>query len=227
MAHQGLSLACAASLAALGCGPAANPPPRPAPGPLELARPPSLDGGPWGEFRSARFELRLPLPDGRAWRIDDRSTPWLSATHPATSSTVLVRRWHEDELMNREKCERRAREFRALPAREGSELMETRPVPVPAEFDTRVEVRFVPAAARQTLRGFALAFGGWAHGCFAFVFTTSASGPGAEEVIGDRLALVVEGSLTALTVESPLRPGDHGRVVPTLPEVERGPARLP
>jgi hypothetical protein len=190
-------------------------------------RPASLDGGKWGEFRSARFELRLPLPDGRAWRIDDRSTPWLSATHAATASALLVRRWHEDELMNREKCELRARNFRPLPAREGSDLMETRPVDVPAGFDTRVEVRFVPAAAGQTLKGFAIAFGGWAHNCFAFVFTTSASGPGAEEVIGDRLALVVEGSLFALTVATPLEPADHSHVAPAMPEVDRGTPRAP
>lgn len=159
----------------------------------------------WGEFPSKRFGLRLPLPDGHAWRIDDHTGRFLLATQASTGSELAVRLWREDEVVNRQRCEAKARVLRTLPDRMGAELVDRRAVAVPAEFDTIVETFVVPAKAQGApITAFALAFGGLERRCFAYVFTTSAVGAGAEQAIGDRLGVMVRGSLERLSFSGEL-----------------------
>jgi hypothetical protein len=195
----------ALGLAACGGPPsAASPAPR---GPASTAQLTSFAAGPWGTFRSKRFDLELPLPDGHAWRIDDHTTGWLVATHAPTASTLLVRTWREDANMNRARCEERARSWRALPDREGTDLIEQFDLALPPDHDTHAEVRAGRGGARaDTITGAVLAFGGFARKCFAYVYATSASGPGAEAAVGDRLAVMAHGSLEKLTFTSELAP---------------------
>jgi hypothetical protein len=54
--------------------------------------------------------------------------------------------------------------------------------------------------------GFAMAFGGWAHKCFAYVLTTTASGKDVERLIAFRLATMVELSLLNVTIEREVDP---------------------
>lgn len=170
-----------------------------------------LGDGPWGEFVSKRFGVRVPLPDGRGWRIDDHAENWLVATHALSGSTLLVRAWREDAVTNRQRCEDKARLWRKLPERGRAEIVTRKAVKVPPDFDTVVEVGVVPSPGRATghdaaIDAFAMAFGGWAHRCFAYVFTTSARGQAAEEVVGERLGTMVQGSLEKLVFESDLEP---------------------
>lgn len=205
MIRRGGLVGLVGAAALLGCGP---PAPSPPPAPSALApEPPALDAGRWGDFRSERFDVLVPLPDGRAWKIDDRRTPWLTATHEATGSSLIVRVWREDDLVSRQRCEERARGWREIPAAgEGVELVERRVVPLPAGFDTVLVAGVRAAGPGKPLLGFVTAFGGWARRCFAYVFTTRHRGRGAERVIGDRLATMVEGSFLKLDVGSDLAP---------------------
>lgn len=155
-----------------------------------------------GTFVSKRFGVRLPLPNGASWKIDDRTTRWLSATQREEESTLTVRLWRDDNRMNRDTCEERARSSRALPSREGAEVVEQRALDLPAGFDTRADVVLLPDPKGNGLYGFILAFGGYSHKCFAYVFVTHAAGPGADRRVGDRLARMVEGSLSRLTFET-------------------------
>jgi hypothetical protein len=195
---------------ALGLAACGAPPPAASPRPPQPAQAPQLASfaaGRWGAFRSKRFDLELPLPDGHAWRIDDHATGWLAATHAPTASTLLVRTWREDVNMNRERCEARARSWRSLPEREGTELIEQLDLALPPDHDTRAEIRVGRGGARaETITGVVLAFGGFARKCFAYVYTTSASGPGAEAAVGDRLAVMAHGSLDEVTFTSALAP---------------------
>jgi hypothetical protein len=195
-------------LAGVGCTPEPAPVTLPPVRPPPLAPPPASDlsGGKWGEFHSLRFDVSLPLPDGTGWRIDDRSTPWLRSLHKESASTLLVRTWHEGDVVNRDRCEERARSWAKLPAREGADIVRKEPIDVPPGFDTVVELGVLPTKPGAPLDAFALAFGGWAHRCFAYVYTTTASGPDAERVIGSRLAVMVDGSLGKLRLESDLDP---------------------
>lgn len=219
------AIAVAAALLECGCGPATGvPPPRALVSAPPVPRLRAFEGGTLGEFRLMRFGLTLPLPDGHGWRIDDRRTPWLTATHAATGSTLLVRRWYEEDRVNRARCEARARGMRPLPEREGSDLLEERAVNVPPDLDTALEVRIVAPEEGGSVRGFAMAFGGFAHACFAYVFTTTAEGPGAETALGDRLAAMTQSSLAAITMDDPRHPFERGPI-PVLPD--EGPAPPP
>ena len=178
--------------------------------PAGQAGPPDLATGAWGEYRSDRFDLRLPLPDGPSWRVEDSRSPWLEASHDAASTRLLVRTWTEAGTANRAACEARARLWRDLPARERADIVDRRRINVPPGFDTIVEVGVIPegktantskAPGELAIDGFAMAFGGWARRCFAFVVTTRASGKGAERLVAVRLATMVELSLLNVTIE--------------------------
>lgn len=96
-------------------------------------------------FRSARFELSVPFPDGRAWRIDDHRGPYLVATHPATSSTFTLGLWSETELMNRQRCEAAAR---AKGLVEDAELQTVADEVIvgPGQYDTHITVAALPSS---------------------------------------------------------------------------------
>ncbi|WP_437324304.1 hypothetical protein [Sorangium sp. So ce381] len=194
------ALAPAAALLALvpACAPApAAPPepPRPAP-PAQAAS--TLGDGELGEYRSERFDLRLPLPDARGFRVEDGEGPWLVATHAASSTSLLVRTWREDGRASRAACEARARLWRDLPSPgEGLTAAERR-IDVPEGFDTVVAIGVADTPPGAPIDGFAVAFGGSGRRCFAFIAETRAAGPSAEQLVAERLAAVVEISLGGL-----------------------------
>jgi hypothetical protein len=125
---------------------------------------------------------------------------FLTLDHPASGSRLLVSLWREDELMNRTLCESRARLLRDLP-RPGAQLLSERFVNIPEGFDTLVAASF-DGAEGEPLTGRLIAFGGHARECFAFIFTTTAAGDEAEQILGDRLAM-----LQTLTLEGIERRG--------------------
>ncbi|MFO0755719.1 MAG: hypothetical protein U0359_04480 [Byssovorax sp.] len=217
MAHRGLITAALAVLAA-GCSGAGEGPVTPPPGPSSTAHAivaqPAFGAGKSGDFVSTRLGLTLPLPDGKSWSIDDHTGSWLVATHAATGSTLSVRTFRVDGAATRARCEEEARLRRKLPDREGAEIVEQHALDVPADFDTRVEVGVVTplpggrgAKAKESqIHGFVLAFGGKAHRCFAYAFTTAAEGPGAEQAVGERLATMAQASLAKVKLHSELSP---------------------
>ncbi len=199
-----------AALAALllGCGPPAPlpAPPPPPPPTVAPASPAAMTEVVWGTYRSERFELQLLLPDGRSWRIDDHGGPWLTATHAATGSLLVARTWTEDGRANRQRCEERARLWRSLPDPARAEEVNARSIDAPAGFDTFVAVGVVAGKPDDPVSGFAVAFGGHGHRCFAWAYTTTARGAGAGVQLGERLAAMVERSLGRVVLESELTP---------------------
>ena len=188
-----------------------------------------LVAGPTGFFRSKRFDLRVPFPDGSSFKIDDTRGPWIVARHDASRSTLVVRRWKEPELMNHETCEAKARSLRALPSLDDAEIIESRTFQIPPNHDTTATVALIHAPARKAvvspagspagsspgtsapadpapLYGVVLAFGGYAHDCFAYAFVTQAGGKDAETIVAARLARVVDGSLARVESRSDLDP---------------------
>ncbi len=140
---SGVVLGIVSVMGVVGCGaPVAVVPAVPESVPLAAvsAGPKGLGDGQAGEFVSARFGLKLALPDGKSWRIDDHGGNWLIATHAGAASELVVRTWREEAVMNRGRCEERARLWRKIPERESADIVEKRSVNVPPDFDTVVEV---------------------------------------------------------------------------------------
>ncbi len=174
-----------------------------------------FEGTTTGAFRSKRFQISLPLPDGHAWRIDDHKDRWLVATHPPTGSEVIVRVWSEDGRANTKTCEEAARVWRKLPDRDGAEVVSSVNVGAPSGFDTHADLLVrAPTKPGAPIGANVLAFGGHLHRCFAFVFTTVASGPDAERIVGARLAAMLQRSLREVSAVDELNP--NVRVEPVL-----------
>src|SRR5690606_23748537 len=173
----------ATEVVATAAGPASPPPAAPAttssPFPVGPGEPA------FRTVRSQRFQLSFPLPDRAGWSLEkERGSSFLVMHHASTGSALVVRRWLEHAPMNRARCEEAARLIRDLPEREGQLASEY--LDVPPGFDTRVDVGAAEAPAGP--EGWLLVFGASGRRCFAFVYTTAATGPAAEEVVADRLA---------------------------------------
>jgi hypothetical protein len=136
--------------------------------------------------------MSIPLPDRPGWKlVRPGRSRFLVLRHAATASQLVLRDWREDERMNRARCEKRARIWRDFVERE--RLVSERFIDLPKGYDTRVDVGFsLPAGAadQSPIGGYVLAFGARGRRCFAFIYSTSASGPGAETRISERLAVL-------------------------------------
>lgn len=183
--------ALAGAALALTCGaphdaaPARTPSPAP-PVALNAALP---DQG-WAVVDSARFFVRLPLPDAAAWRVDDASGRWLVATHLPTKSMLWLRAWREGSVVSHRQCESEARRLRPdLFGHDESALEDRRPLGAPPGFDT--EAAFSVRRAKGALGGVAVAVGANVRRCLVAAYATRAGGIDAERVLAERLDFVV------------------------------------
>ena len=147
----------------------------------------------WGRFHSKRFGVSIPLPDGRAWRIDDHSRPELFATHAPTRSQLVLESWFEPDLMNRQRCEERARARGLAPtendARDVLRTVSDEVVTAPDAYDTRLWVAIAPGTNESApLTGHLFAFGAFLRKCLLFHFSTEVPTGKDEIALGDRLA---------------------------------------
>jgi hypothetical protein len=160
-------------------------------------------------FHSTRFGLSMPLPDGPRWRIDDHHASVLRATHAGTRSKVELVLWHEQDLMNRQKCEDAAR-MKGYGERAGEEVdTEVTALPTP-DWDTSV---WLGVEAGQVPTGHLYAFSSNIRKCLYFHFSTEAP-PG---TVSDRLAFVrlrILGDLRLDTFDIPRVPLDSRGISP-------------
>ena len=180
------------------------------------------DQRPLPRYRSRRLALSLPLPDGRAWRIDDHSDPSLVATHAPTRSRLVVSVFSADQLVGRAQCEELARGRKLVPDEEPRALrtVEDEVAITQATFDTRVEVTLRPGAGPdRSLGGRVMAFGGFLRKCYAFVYSTEVDDASDEAVLSSRLAFVRARVLGGLELE----PFDAvSREIPSDPKLAPG-----
>lgn len=221
MAHQGLSTRFVA-LAALSVGGAAcGSPPEPKAPPTGVAPQPALvdsfpeDPAKWPKFHSVRFRMSVPLPDGKAWRIDDHTHQELTATHAPSSSRLLLVTWDENELMNRERCEQGAKNRGYVPDK--LVTVEDAVTVGPEAFDTRVWVAVKPGKdANAPVEGHVMAFGAFVRRCLFVDFRSDVPTGKDEQVLSNRLALVKVKLLGGLTLDAP-------RTTPDAPVVREKP----
>jgi hypothetical protein len=153
---------------------------------------PAFDTQTWGNFHSKRFALSLSLPGARAWKVDDHSKPQLETSHSATKSTLSVSTSIEPMLMNRQRCEERAKAL-GLVSVDTTRLttIEDEATVGPAAFDTRVWVALAPGKSdKDPIVGHVYAFGAYIHKCLYFHFSTEVPSARDESALSTRLALV-------------------------------------
>lgn len=155
-----------------------------------------------GVFHSKRFRLSLPLPDGRAWRIDDHSRPYLFATHEATRSRLSLIGTHEASLMNRERCENRAKELGFVPDASLSTVDDETSI-VGGSYDARVRVAMGVDARTGALDGHVFLFGAFLRQCLLVHVETSVPSPGEEATLAARLAEARARIVRGITLDPP------------------------
>jgi hypothetical protein len=170
-------------------------------------------------YRSKRLGFSLPLPDGRAWRIDDHSRPALVATHAATRSTVTVAVLWAPANVGRTECEAMAHDAHLVP--EGAlQTLDDETTVTQGTFDTRVRVALHAGnAPHEPLVGHVMAFGGSLRKCYVFDFATQVDGAADEPALSARLAFARTRILGGLELDS-LGANAAPRVGPA--EVDRG-----
>jgi hypothetical protein len=174
-------------LALAACG-ASTPAAVPAP-PRPVAASFPDDPRPLPHYHSARMALTLPLPDGRAWRIDDHSTAELVATHPPTRSRVMVTTFRTEGLGGRSQCEYLARQRGLVPALDDVKPLEDVTGLTQENYDTRTVVAVLAGVGPdQPIVGHVMAFGGFLRKCFVFDFSTEVDAASDEPVLSSRLA---------------------------------------
>ena len=161
--------------------------------------------------RSLEFPLELSLPNKDAWQVSDGPN-WLSVAHPASNSLLAMRTWRADRSVRRRDCEAQARLGRAsLPLVRDEAVLERRALRAPADFDTELVVGVEPSA--PGISGYALAFGASSGRCYAAVFSTTVSGPHAEEEVATRLRLAVDRILSGIRLRSVDERGVRRRLI--------------
>ena len=214
-----LVLALAGVLAACG-DPAPAPPPRTvADAPVSSAPRYPTDDASWGRYHSKRFLLSFPLPDGKAWRIDDHSRPSLLALHEPTGSRLTVITTQEDELVNRQKCEERARALGWVTSPTLT-TVEDQATIGPEAYDSRIWVALDAAKPGGALEGHVYLFGAFIRRCLLVHVSTRIASAKDEDVLSERLALARARIIRGLTIDPP-RVSDEATVPRDKPEIRR------
>jgi hypothetical protein len=143
----------------------------------------------WGAYSSLRFKLRIPLPDLRAWKLDDSSRAELVGVEPATRSRLVVLEETQPALVNHKGCEERARAMGLVPARP-MRVIEDAVTVGPEAFDTRIVVAVESRGADGPLVGHVMAFGAYVRKCLFVHVATEVAEARDEATLSQRLALV-------------------------------------
>lgn len=172
----------------------------------------------WGKFHSRRFQLSVPLPDGRDWKIDDHRTPMLVATHAATDSRLTLLGTFEEPLMNRQRCEARA-EALGMGRSKTLTTVEDEVHVGPAAYDSRVLVG-IDGRPDGKLEGHVYLFGAFLRRCLLVHLVTSVPSAKDEGVLAARLAIASTRIVEAVALDPP-RTTDEATVPRDKPEIQR------
>lgn len=156
----------------------------------------------WGTLHSLRFHVRVPIPDPSSWTMDDHSRAELLATERSTHTKLVVSLEPQPMLVNRDRCEARARELGLVPATSLRTVEDVVTVG-PEAYDTRVWVALEASKSeREPIIGHLFAFGAYVKRCL-FVHLTSEVPSGRDEtVLSQRLALARVRMLGGLTMDN-------------------------
>ncbi|MFO0660964.1 MAG: hypothetical protein U0165_14200 [Polyangiaceae bacterium] len=199
-----LTLATTGAVLSIACQPTSAKAPVASASASSSAEPSTGWAGRWATFRSKRFGVVLPLPDGPSWKIDDHNTPWLTATHEPTKSSIKLRILLGDEPFTSQRCEDRIRQIEpTLPSRSNKDAVDLGAVDGLSEWDATAFAVIAPHPAdkSKTLARYLLT-AAHVRKCMVIYVSTEASGPTAGAVLGDRLGDVAQGIVARLKLDA-------------------------
>lgn len=212
--------------ALIACG---DPTPGGAAGPVDLVvkptKPPAYtadDASKWGKFHSKRFNLSVPLPDGKGWKIDDHRGAEMIALHEPTASRIAVRATIEEGLMNRHRCEERARALGMIPTGTSKSFttVEDAVWVGPEAYDSRVWVAIEAAKPGGGVTGHVFLFGSYIRNCLLIHLSTTVPTAKDEEILATRLAVAEERIVKAIALDPP-RTTNDAELPKERPEIRR------
>jgi hypothetical protein len=209
VAHTRLArlVACAALSAGCAASPGSGVPVPGAAGKGDAGAPGSFPAGRNGTFHSARFELSLDLPDGKAWRIDDHDGPWLVAVHEPTSSTLNLRSWTEEQPATKHRCYDRAKQWKqGLPDIDTAHAVSDELRKLDGGVEARIVSGVEVAEGSPHIAGYAVAVGTAVRKCVVIAYRTEAGRHAGPEAVADRLAVVSETVMSKVRFDRTLTP---------------------
>ncbi len=183
----------------------------------------------WGKFHSERFQLTVPLPDGKHWKIDDHTQPQLVAKHAVTSSVVTIYTSFERELVNHKTCEDRARDAGLVPKELRS--VESTVTIGPEAFDSRIWVAIEQGSASakdSRLTGHIFLFGAYVRKCLFLHLATTVPTAQDEPRLSARLASARVSMVAELKIDPPRTTFESEVLQPSptqLPPAQRAPTQ--
>jgi hypothetical protein len=191
---------------------------------VKPAKPPAYttDDAQWGKFHSKRFNLTVSLPDGKTWKIDDHTTPDMLATHAATQSRFSARTTIEEGLMNRQRCEERARKLGLLPddADKRYSTIDDQVWTTPDAWDARLWVAIETGQPGGAVVGHVYEFASFVRRCLIVHLTTSVASGKEEQTLATRLVVAEEKIVKHLEVD-PARTDQDTELPKEKPEIRR------
>jgi hypothetical protein len=161
----------------------------------------------------------VPLPDGRTWKIDDHRAPELVAIHGPTSSRLTVLATREEDLMNRQRCEERARARGWIP-KAALTTVDDQVHVGPDAYDSRVWIAIDAANPGGGVEGHVFLFGAFMRRCLLVHLSTSVPSPKDEDVLASRLAVGGTRIVKGITLDPP-RTTDEATVPRDKPDIRR------
>jgi hypothetical protein len=150
--------------------------------------------------RTLDLPIEVMLPERASWRVTDGPT-WLEAEQRESSSTLALRTWRAERLVRRSDCAAQARLARpTIPIASEESIVDQRSFAAPAGFDSELVVGVEPSGGG--VMGYAIVFGASVGYCYAALFTTTASGSGADQEVAARLGVAVDGILSGVRARS-------------------------
>ena len=156
----------------------------------------------WAKLHSLRFHAGIPVPDPAHWTMDDKSRSELVAVDTSTHSKLVVLFETQGALMNRQRCEARARELGLVPSAT-LRTVEDAVTIGPEAFDTRVWVAIQASKGESDpIVGHVLAFGAYVKRCLFVHWTTEVPSGRDESILSQRLALARVRSVGGITLDN-------------------------
>ncbi len=162
--------------------------------PLQVSSAPQpLVGAAWRAFTLPAHSLRVSLPEGAAWKGGNDGTFW-RATHDATQSSLLVKRWREGSLVDASDCERQVLLWKPQLERPSVTADETLRMQALGTYHTDVSLYVTDEHhPRNVVSARLVAYGGSLRECFCFVYSTQAPvSPLSRSILRTRLQVMLQ-----------------------------------